>query len=74
MIKKLKMVSAGDIAKELGINKSTVAHYQSIGLIEPVGVAGNMMIFDQEAAMKTMRKITDLKEKGHSLEEIKGLL
>ena len=67
----MELVSVGDLAKELDRSKSTIAYYQTKGLVVPIGVAGKTMVFDKKATMARIKRIELLKEKGKSLEEIK---
>ena len=67
-----KLVSLGDLAKELKVNKSKLAFYVKLGLLVPVETTGRMNIFDHADAMKQVKKINDLqKSKSMSLANIK---
>lgn len=55
-----KLVSLGDLAKELGVNKSKLAFYVKLGLLVPVESTGRMNIYEYENAMKQIKKIKDL--------------
>lgn len=72
----MELVSVGDLAKMLDKSKSTIAYYQTKGLIQPVGVAGKTMVFDKKATVARIKRINALqgKDKGKSLEEIKTIL
>ena len=67
----MKQISLGEIAIELGINKSKLAYYFSLGLLTPVATVGRMNIFDRTAVLATLKKIGALKEKGKTLKKIK---
>ena len=67
----MKQISLGEIAIELGINKSKLAYYFSLGLLTPIAKVGRMNIFDKAATMATLKKIGALKEKGNTLKKIK---
>lgn len=63
--------SLGELAINLGINKSKLAYYFSLGLLKPVSSIGRMNIFDSAETMKTIKKIDTLKKAGQKLESIK---
>lgn len=67
----MKHISLGEIAIELGINKSKLAYYFSLGLLTPVAKVGRMNIFDKTATLAALRKIGLLKSKGKTLKKIK---
>lgn len=67
----IKHISLGEIAIELGINKSKLAYYFSLGLLTPITKVGRMNIFDRTATMATLKKIGALKQKGKTLKNIK---
>ena len=67
----MKHVSLGQIAIKLGINKSKLSYYFSMGLLEPIAKVGKMNVFDMEKTMKTIKKIGDLRNKGKTLKYIK---
>jgi len=67
-----KLVSLGDLARELGVNKSKLAFYVKLGLLVPVDSTGRMNIYEYDNAMKQIKKITELqKSKSLSLANIK---
>lgn len=67
----MKQISLAEIAIELGINKSKLAYYFSIGLLTPIAKVGRMNIFDKDATMATLKKIGVMKKKGKTLKTIK---
>ena len=67
----MKQISLGEIAIELGINKSKLAYYFSLGLLTPIAKVGRMNIFDRSTTMATLKKIGVLKSKGKTLKKIK---
>lgn len=69
----MKHASLGEIALQLGINKSKLAYYFSIGLIKPISKVGRMNVFDEEKTIKIINSIEKLKNSGKSLKEIKEL-
>ena len=69
-----KEISLGELARELGINKSKLAYYQVIGLLKPIKCIGKMGIFDKKKILSVFKKIEIEKKKGKKLEEIKKLL
>jgi len=70
----MKHISLGELAIELGINKSKLAYFFSFGLLTPIAKVGKMNVFDHEKTTKVIKKINSLKESGKSLSEIKEIL
>ena len=68
----MKHVSLGELAIKLGINKSKLAYYFTIGLLKPIAKVGRMNIFDEEKTIAFLREIKKLKRSGKKLKEIKG--
>jgi DNA-binding transcriptional MerR regulator len=69
----MKHASLGEIAVQLGINKSRLAYYFSMGLIKPISKVGKMNVFDLDKTLSTIKRIEELKNKGKKLKEIKKL-
>lgn len=69
----MKHASLGDLAIQLGINKSKLAYYFSMGLLTPIAKVGKMNVFDEEKTLKIIKKIEELKKGGKTLKEIKKL-
>jgi DNA-binding transcriptional MerR regulator len=69
----MKHVSLGDLAIQLGINKSKLAYYFSMGLLTPMAKVGKTNVFDSDKTLKIIRKIEELKLKGKTLKEIKKI-
>lgn len=67
----MKQISLGELAIELGINKSKLAYFFSLGLLKPIDTIGGMNVFDHKKALVTLKKIEKLKVKGKTLSEIK---
>lgn len=67
----MKHVSLGELAIELGINKSKLAYYFSMGLLTPIAKVGRMNIFDADETLRAIKGIKNQKEKGKKLQEIK---
>jgi DNA-binding transcriptional MerR regulator len=65
-----RLMSLGDLAKELKINKSKLHYYVQLGLIEPKSVVGKTMIFSYNKAIKCLEYITKEKKSGKQLKEI----
>lgn len=63
-----------ELAKELRINKSKLAYFFSLGLLEPVEKIGGMNVFDKKKTLATLKKIDKLKVKNKTLEQIKAEL
>ena len=70
----MKQVSLSELSLELKVNKSKLAYFSQLGLILPVATVGGMKIFDTEKTKDTLKKIAELKRRGKSLSEIKGIL
>ena len=68
----MKHTSLSEIAIVLGVNKSKLAYYFSMGLLKPVATVGKMNVFDLDKTIKIINKIDELKKKGKSLEFIKS--
>lgn len=67
----MKHASLGELALKLGINKSKLAYYFSVGLIKPISKVGKMNVFDAEKTIATIKKIDQLKKAGKTLNDIK---
>lgn len=67
----MKHASLGELALQLGINKSKLAYYFSIGLIKPIAKVGKMNVFDAEKTINIIKKINELKKAGKTLKNIK---
>jgi len=68
-----KQVSLGELAIELGINKSKLAYYFSIGLLKPITKVGKMNIFDSEKTLKAIKDIEESKKEGKKLKDNKQM-
>ena len=68
----IKHASLGEIAIKLGINKSKLAYYFSMGLIKPIAKVGKMNVFDLDKTIKIIKKIGDMKKTGKTLEYIRN--
>ena len=51
----MKHSSLGEIAIKLGINKSKLAYYFSLGLLKPIAKVGKMNVFDLDKTMKVIK-------------------
>ncbi len=69
----MKHASLGEIAVQLGVNKSKLAYYFTVGLLKPIAKVGKMNVFDSAKTLKMIKRIEELKAKGKTLEEIKKL-
>lgn len=67
----MKHISLGELAIKLGINKSKLAYYFSVGLIKPVTKVGKMNVFDEVQTINTIKKIDEQKKQGKTLKNIK---
>jgi len=71
---KSKQTSLAELSSELGINKSKLAYYFSLGLIKPITTIGKMNIFDREITLKIIKNIGKLQKEGKDLKEIHSKL
>ena len=69
----MKHASLGELAISLGVNKSKLAYYFSIGLLKPIAKVGKMNVFDAEKTLKVINKIEESKNAGKTLAEIKNM-
>ena len=67
----MKQASLGEMAIKLGINKSKLAYYFSMGLLKPIAKVGRMNIFDADETLKVIKNIKNLKKEGKKLGEMK---
>lgn len=70
----MKQISLGELALELGVNKSKLAYYHKMGLLKPESVVGKMQIFDANKVRKVVERIEKYKDMGNTLKEIKELI
>lgn len=69
-----KLFKIGEIAKQAGVTLRTLRYYDELGLITPTSrTSGNFRLFE-ENSISIVKLITNLKNLGFSLEEIKELL
>ena len=69
---KIYMIS--DLASATGMSRHTLNFYLKLGLIEESGrTESNYRFFDQ-TVIDRLHRIIGLREKGHSLKQIKALL
>lgn len=54
-------ISSTDLAKELGVNKSTIHYYVIKGVIKPINTVGKMYIFDKKETIKRINLINRLR-------------
>ena len=66
-IRDKNLISLGDLAKELGVNKSKLAFYNKVGLIMPVIIAGKVFIFNRT---DVLAKISTLINGKKTLKEV----
>jgi len=66
----MKHISLGELSLKIGVNKSRLAYFFTIGLLKPIAKVGKMNIFDEDETKKTLKKIEALKKKGMKLKEI----
>ena len=64
----------GQLCKEVGLARSSVLHYEAIGLLVPQGRSPAGYRLYGDAQLERLRTIRRLREAGLSLEDIRGLL
>lgn len=69
----MKHASLGELAIQLGINKSKLAYYFSMGLLTPIATVGRMNVFDAEKTLKDIKRIADNVKTGKKLKDIKNI-
>lgn len=67
----MKKTTLGELSLKLGINKSKLWYYYTIGLIVPIQKAGSTNIFDEKEVLNAVKRIAKLKEKGKKLRDFK---
>lgn len=66
----MEQASLGELAIKLGVNKSKLAYYFTIGLLKPIAKVGRMNIFDAEETIKIILNIKKAKKAGKKLAEM----
>ena len=69
-----KLTSLGDLAKELGVNKSKLFYYSKIGLIKKIETVSNVDLYDYEKTMTILKKADKLQGTSKRLNEILKIL
>jgi len=64
-------ISLGELSIELGVNKSKLHYFYSLGLLVPTETVSKMNLFDREKTIEIVKKIEKLKVKGKTLDQIK---
>lgn len=67
------LYSTGDLARECGITVRTVRFYEEAGLIAPLARSGGAHRLFTQAELAKLRLITDLREAGFAISDIKDL-
>ena len=68
-------ITLREAALELGINKSKLHYYASIGLLEPKSEVSGTFLFNKKELFQKIKKIGSIKKKKkHTLLEIKDML
>ncbi len=68
------VASLGDLAIELGINKSMLNYYCNQGLLNPEYLVGKMKVFKRSEALKDIKKIIAFKKEGKKIKDILEIL
>ena len=64
----------GDLTRQTGLSRHTVNYYINIGLIEEAGRSQNNYRFFDDAVIKRLNKIIELRNKNVSIKKIKKIL
>jgi DNA-binding transcriptional MerR regulator len=59
-----QLVSLGDLAKRLNINKSQLSYYAKIGILIPVSEYGKMRLYDHKRAVMSLKTVEEAQLKG----------
>lgn len=68
------LISLRELAKELGMEKSTLHFYTSMGLIHPEIIIGKTHVYNKDVIIKRINKIKEYTGKGKTLKQIKNIL
>jgi len=69
MVKK-KLTTLSELAKELGINKSKLHYYNSLGLISQEIKLGGLFVYDSEKTKARLKHIEEEVSRGKKLTKI----
>lgn len=58
------LVSLGDLAKDLNINKSQLAYYAKIGILVPVTEYGKMRLYDHRQCLIALKHVKEAQDRG----------
>jgi len=64
----------GDLTRQTGLSRHTVNYYINIGLIEEASRSQNNYRFFDDAVIKRLNKIIELRNKNVSIKKIKKIL
>jgi len=65
-----ELISLSEFSKEIGVNKSKLLYYASIGIFIPVLVVGKTQVFEKVTLIKRLKEVERLKKNGKTLFEI----
>jgi DNA-binding transcriptional MerR regulator len=65
------LVSLGDLAKELGFNKSKLALYAQYGILRRFATVGRSGIYQREESLKRIKEAETLSKQGFKLSQMK---
>ena len=71
---KKTLISLGNLALEVGVNKSKLAYYARMGLLKPMNTIGVTQIYNKKKTLHRLDKILKAKKEGKTLREIKKIL
>lgn len=69
-----KLLKVGEIAKKANVTLRTVRYYDELGLIQPVERSSGSFRLYEDSTIAIIKLISNLKNLGFSLDEIKNLL
>ena len=73
MIKNEKYATLLELAKEFGVNKSSMIYYYQLGFFSPEMTFSKTNVFDRAKAVKTWKTVLKLREEGKTLNEIREI-
>jgi len=68
------LISAQEVSKKFNISYQLVNYYTNIGLLSVSAIRGNRRFYDSDKAIKTFKKIKDLRRQGYPLRVIRNEL
>ena len=67
-------ISLNELARQMDMNKSHLHYWVKRGLLKPKEVVGGTFVFPRVETKRLIRKISTLRNKGKTIDEIKKVL